>query len=60
MNFIMLWPKRWRLAYSSTNLPDLSIIFLSFLHNTLYVRYFVVYTNMLMCFYMTVPMPFGA
>jgi len=59
MNFIMLWPKRWHLAYSSTNLSSLSIILLSFLHNILYVKYFVVYTNMLMCFYMTVLMPFG-
>jgi hypothetical protein len=45
LNFIMLWHWHWQLAYNSTNLPNLSIIFPSFLHNTLYMRYFVAYTK---------------
>jgi hypothetical protein len=38
-NFIMFWPKGKRLAYSSTNLPNLSIIFTSFLHNISYTTW---------------------
>ncbi len=35
-NFIMFWLKGRCLLYSSTSFPSLSIIFPSFLHNTLY------------------------
>jgi hypothetical protein len=35
----MFWPKGKSLIYNSTNLPNLSIIFPNFLHNTLYATW---------------------
>ncbi len=34
---VMFWPRGGRLVYSSTNLHNLSVIFLSFFHNTSYM-----------------------
>jgi hypothetical protein len=36
-NFIIFWPKGRHLIYNSISLPNLSIIFPNFLHNTLYM-----------------------